>query len=200
MNYGRLVNGVFEEAPRNFTTPSGATITNFNFNEVTMRMYGFKNVIDTRPVHDEKTQHLRVKEYKETESSIDICYEVVDIPYVEPTPSIEERVISLEKMDVDLIATSWDMDFRIMELEWFLEDSMVASLNINLKNTLRKGERNMALSRFEQAKIMILGGSYNRETLERQLKTYKDRGVITKDEYDTLISMMDAKELVTEQI
>ena len=55
----------------------------------------------------------------------------------------------------------------------------------------------MALSRFEQAKIMILGGVYNKETLTRQLDTYLKRGYLTQVEYDELISLMEAKELVT---
>ena len=54
----------------------------------------------------------------------------------------------------------------------------------------------MALSRYEQAKIMILGGVYNDTTLRKQLKTYLDRRYLTQEEYDELISLMDARELV----
>ena len=66
----------------------------------------------------------------------------------------------------------------------------------NLKS---KGVGTMALSRYEQAKIMILGGAYVRETLERQLTTYLRRGYLTQTEYDELIALMDARELVTEE-
>ena len=52
---------------------------------------------------------------------------------------------------------------------------------------------------YEQAKIMILGGAYVRETLERQLTTYLRRGYLTQTEYDELIALMDARELVTEE-
>ena len=55
----------------------------------------------------------------------------------------------------------------------------------------------MALTKFEQAQIMILGGAYNRVTLTRQLDRYLEKKVITQVEYDELISLMDAKELVT---
>ena len=54
----------------------------------------------------------------------------------------------------------------------------------------------MALSRFEQAKIMILGGAYNDATLRKQLATYLSRGIINQEEYDELMSMMDARLLV----
>ena len=57
----------------------------------------------------------------------------------------------------------------------------------------------MALSRYEQAKIMILAGAYVRETLERQLTTYLRRGRLNQSEYDELIALMDARELVTEE-
>jgi len=54
----------------------------------------------------------------------------------------------------------------------------------------------MALSKFEQAKIIIMSGDYDRATLEGQLSKYLKRNIIAQDEYDTLISMMDAKEIV----
>ena len=55
----------------------------------------------------------------------------------------------------------------------------------------------MTLSRYEQAKIMILGGAYDKETLTRQLTRYLEKKLITQSEYDELISLMEAKELVT---
>ena len=52
----------------------------------------------------------------------------------------------------------------------------------------------MALSRFEQAKIIILGDAYYRPTFQKQLETYLKRNYLTQEEFDTLISMMDARE------
>ena len=75
---------------------------------------------------------------------------------------------------------------------------MSPTMSVAKTMNLKLGGNTMALSRFEQAKIMILGGAYNRETLERQLKRYYEKGDLTKDEYETLIALMDAKELVTE--
>ena len=40
---------------------------------------------------------------------------------------------------------------------------------------------------------------YVRETLERQLTAYLHRGHLTQTEYDELIALMDARELVTEE-
>ena len=41
-----------------------------------------------------------------------------------------------------------------------------------------------------------MSGDYDRVTLEGQLSKYLKRNIIAQDEYDTLISMMDAKEIV----
>ena len=118
-------------------------------------------------------------------------------------PTIEERLLKLENADIDIIATNWDMDFRISEVEWTLEDlgigQEVATLSLenNIKN-MKGSVSNMALTRFEQAKIMIVGGVYNKETLTRQLTTYLNRGYLTQEEYDELIALMEARDLVVE--
>ena len=118
-------------------------------------------------------------------------------------PTIEERLLKLENADIDIIATNWDMDFRICEVEWTLEDlgigQEVATLSLenNIKN-MKGSVSNMALTRFEQAKIMIVGGVYNKETLTRQLTTYLNRGYLTQEEYDELIALMEARDLVVE--
>lgn len=113
-------------------------------------------------------------------------------------PTMEKNIEDLESTSVDIIATSWDTDYRLSEVEWALEDNGILSLmlfNINTKNI--KGGNTMALTKFEQAQIMILGGAYNRLTLTKQLDRYLEKKVITQIEHDELIALMDAKELVT---
>ena len=130
------------------------------------------------------------------------------IPQHEPT--LEEKIELLEdenkalkQMDNELVATSWDMDFRMCEVEWTLEDlgigQEVATLSLenNIKN-MKGSVSNMALTRFEQAKIMIVGGVYKKETLTRQLTTYLNRGYLTQEEYDELVALMEARDLVVE--
>ncbi|MBP3931665.1 MAG: collagen-like protein [Peptostreptococcaceae bacterium] len=112
---------------------------------------------------------------------------------------LEKSVAELNDMDSDLVATSWDMDFRMCEIEWYLEDTSGQPMTLSINNNLRNGGINtMALSRYEQAKIMILGGKYNKETLTRQLTTYLNRGYLTQEEYDELMALMEAKDLVVE--
>lgn len=116
---------------------------------------------------------------------------------------LEDENKALKQMDNELVATSWDMDFRMCEVEWTLEDlgigQEVATLSLenNIKN-MKGSVSNMALTRFEQAKIMIVGGVYNKETLTRQLTTYLNRGYLTQEEYDELIALMEARDLVVE--
>lgn len=200
MSYGILINNELEYAPNRYTTDEGQLIVNFDKNIEVMVQHGFKIVVDEKPEYNKDLQSLSIAGYEETDDSIIIIYEVLNTPEPKPTPTLEERVISLESNSLDIVATTWDMDYRVCEIEWALEDSGIlvvaqAAQAFNLKN---KGVGTMALSRYEQAKIMILGGAYVRETLERQLTTYLRRGYLTQTEYDELIALMDARELVTE--
>ena len=125
----------------------------------------------------------------------------ISASYTSSVPNLygmEDDITTLQDTSVDIIATSWDTDYRLSEVEWALEDSGILApmlVNINTKNI--KGGNTMALTKFEQAKIMIIGGAYNRATLTKQLSRYLEKGVITQSEYDELIALMDAKELVT---
>lgn len=201
MSYGILINNELEYAQSRYTTDEGQLIVNFDKNIEVMAQHGFKIVVDEKPEYNKDLQSLSIVGYEETDDSITIVYEVLNTPEPKPTPTLEERVISLESNSLDIVATTWDMDYRVCEIEWALEDSGIlvvaqAAQAFNLKN---KVVGTMALSRYEQAKIMILGGAYVRETLERQLTTYLRHKYLTQTEYDELIALMDARELVTEE-
>lgn len=142
-------------------------------------------MIERLVIYDVKTGKTRIEE-------IEVSDIIEELEPIQP-PTIEERLLKLENADIDIIATNWDMDFRICEIEWLLEDNIM-SVSIDKFNL--KGGNSMALSRYEQAKIMILGGVYNDTTLRKQLKTYLDRRYLTQEEYNELISLMDARELV----
>ena len=201
MSYGILINNELEYAQSRYTTDEGQLIVNFDKNIEVMVQHGFKIVVDEKPEYNKDLQSLSIVGYEETDDSITIIYEVLNTPEPKATPTLEERVISLESNSLDIVATTWDMDYRVCEIEWVLEDSgiLVATQVAQAFNLKSKGVGTMALSRYEQAKIMILGGAYVRETLERQLTTYLKRGYLTKEEYDELIALMDARELVTEE-
>ena len=201
MSYGILINNELEYAQSRYTTDEGQLIVNFDKNIEVMVQHGFKIVVDEKPEYNKDLQSLSIVGYEETDDSITIIYEVLNTPEPKPTPTLEERVISLESNSLDIVATTWDMDYRVCEIEWALEDSgiLVVAQVAQAFNLKSKGVGTMALSRYEQAKIMILGGAYVRETLERQLTTYLRRGYLTQTEYDELIALMDARELVTEE-
>jgi hypothetical protein len=105
--FGRLNNGKLQIAPKHFRMDNGGLILNFNNSEERMKEFGFKEVIDIRPAFDKSTQLLNMVEYKETEESITLVYEVLEKPVeeepvVEPTPEeaqileLKERINSLE--------------------------------------------------------------------------------------------------------
>lgn len=116
-------------------------------------------------------------------------------------PEIKDLFLDIaaeELSHMEMVATTFDMDYRLLEVEWALEDMGLTGISLaNTFNINNRGGKTMALSRYEQAKIMILGGVYDKETLTKQLTRYLEKNLITKAEYDELISLMEAKELVT---
>lgn len=193
MTYAKVVNGALIEAPKSYKLEDGRLILNFNLDADLMKAHGFKPVKRNEPTFDKETQTLVVLDFEDNEDVIVINYGVSS-----KGKTLNNRVSSLEDNSVNLIATTWDMDYRVCEIEWALEDSgiLIAAQVAQAFNLKSRGVDTMALSRYEQAKIMILGGVYVRETLERQLTTYLKRGYLTKEEYDELIALMDAQELV----
>lgn len=119
-----------------------------------------------------------------------------EIEFVEPL-SIEQKVFNIQNElgdvksqsvngDLELMSQQFDLDFRIFEIETTLD---ISTFNL-------KGAKNMAMTIYLQAQTLILAGKYDREDMEYKLTRYLDKNRITKAEYDELIAMMDAQELV----
>ena len=153
-------------------------------------------------IYDVSTGEKRIEQVEVPETPQEPPIKV-ELTLEEKIELLEDENKALKQMDNELVATSWDMDFRMCEVEWTLEDlgigQEVATLSLenNIKN-MKGSVSNMALTRFEQAKIMIVGGVYNKETLTRQLTTYLNRGYLTQEEYDELVALMEARDLVVE--
>lgn len=96
----------------------------------------------------------------------------------------------LKQMDNELIANSWDIDFRTCEIEWALEDAGLTK--ITLMNEVNNKKTN--LSRYEQAKVIIIKHVYEYELLAKQLSRYLEKNIITQDEYNELIALMEENE------
>ena len=186
--YAILVNNVLQYAAKNFTTDDGRLIINFNKNIGLMKEYGYKEVVDIKPIFDVETQYIQVSGYTENEDNITVNYEVLELTTTESESTLEDRIVSLEGYNVDIIATTFDIDFRLCEVEWTLEDAGI--VGIGLANVLKQGVATFTLSRYEQAKIIILGGKYNEEHLTNQLVTYLNREYILQEEYDELMELM----------
>ena len=192
MNYAKVVDGALIEAPRNLKLDDGSIIFNFNYDVNIMKEHGFKPIEKNIPNFNTETESVCVENFIDNGKHIVVNYKVI-----QNQATLKNRVESLEELNVDMVATAFDMDYRLLEVEWALEDAGITGINlINILNT-NKGVKNMALSRYEQAKIMILGGAYDKETLTKQLTRYLEKGLVTKEEYDELIALMEAKELVT---
>lgn len=103
-------------------------------------------------------------------------------------------ISDIKELNVNMLATNFDMDYRLLELEWALEDAGIAG--INLLNTLNIDTKNnnKTLTRYEQAKIIITKQAYEYEILAKQLSRYLEKNIITQDEYDELIALMEENE------
>lgn len=108
----------------------------------------------------------------------------------------ESTTLSLTDSDLELVKQNVDIDFRLMEVEFALDipQSTLCS-NINFKN--KKGEvKSMARTPYEMLKIVILSGDYDREDYIHKVGKYYERGRMTKEEYDELMSLMTADEVI----
>ena len=108
----------------------------------------------------------------------------------------ESTTLSLTDSDLELVKQNVDMDFRLMEVEFALDISKATlSSNINFK---KKGEvKSMARTPYAMMKIVILSGDYDREDYIHKVGKYYERGRMTKEEYDELMSLMTADEIIS---
>lgn len=93
-----------------------------------------------------------------------------------------------EDGDVELLGYNFDLDFRLLEIECALD------LPMTLSARSTKGANDM--NTYKTAKTLILAGNYERDDMEYKLSVYLKRGRLTQEEYDELIALMDARELV----
>lgn len=109
----------------------------------------------------------------------------------------ESTTLTLTDSDLELVKQNVDMDFRLMEVEFALDiPQATLSSNINFKN--KKGEvKSMARTPYEMMKIVILSGDYDREDYIHKVGKYYERGRMTKEEHDELMSLMTADEVIS---
>ncbi|HII4398377.1 hypothetical protein P5F14_02155 [Clostridium perfringens] len=109
----------------------------------------------------------------------------------------ESTTLSLTDSDLELVKQNVDMDFRLMEVEFALDiPQAILSSNINFKN--KKGEvKSKARTPYEMMKIVILSGDYDKEDYMYKVGKYYERGRMTKEEHDELMSLMTADEVIS---
>ncbi|MGL4451384.1 MAG: hypothetical protein ACRCTZ_09360, partial [Sarcina sp.] len=142
-----------------------------------------------------------LESFKDGSISIDSLIPIASslYSYTGNVPSVyglEKDLSSVETQSMDNLALSFDTDFRLCEVEWALEDQGILTPIDVFKNLINFGGITMAMSRYEQAKTLILAGNYNRTKLTMQLKRHHEQGNITTAELEELLALMDARELV----
>lgn len=99
--YGKLIEGKIEYAPVNFITPNNCLILNFNKNVSLMEEFGYKLVVDSKPLYDPNEYVLFIYEYIETDYNITIVYKTQDKTiYDDPEITfIKNRLHELEQQN-----------------------------------------------------------------------------------------------------
>ena len=99
---------------------------------------------------------------------------------------LQLAIASSEENDNELLAQSFELDFRLMEVECALDLPMAA--------TFRLGGKAMAMTPYEMAKKLILADNYDRADMEHKLDVYVSKKRMTEAERQELIQLMDEKE------
>lgn len=97
--YAKLNNGVLEYAPINYTLSDGRVIVNFNKSEVLMKKYGFKLVVDEKPIFNQDTEYLVITGYNEQETTITVLYTIKQMDMIEQEATIEDKIVQLKQVD-----------------------------------------------------------------------------------------------------
>lgn len=99
---------------------------------------------------------------------------------------LQLAITSSEENDNELLAQSFELDFRLMEVECALDLPMAA--------TFRLGGKAMAMTPYEMAKKLILADNYDRADMEHKLEVYVSKKRMTEAERQELIQLMNEKE------
>ena len=102
--YGKLENGTLIEAPINLELEDGTIIENFNKSIKLMTQYGFKPVIESKPVYNVRTQYCNLIDYSETGDTIRFNWEVVEIEFSKEEIKNQETQKAMEMLNIDLQA------------------------------------------------------------------------------------------------
>lgn len=190
--YGKIIDGKLEYAKDKYTTETGLIYYNFLSQPHLLFKNGFKFIIDQKPYYDSLKETLEVESYTEDDFNITINYKTVALIKREEHEKLIKKIEILEEENIDFLVNMFEIDFRLFEVECLLMDDLPSSYTINKSKTRRD---TMARTQYEQAKKLILLGEYNRQSMEYKLSRYLQRNVITQEQFDELISLMDNDEL-----
>ena len=98
-------------------------------------------------------------------------------------------ILNLQDINVELVSNNFEMDFRVSEIEWNLEDRGLLTLHELLTNENISNNK-INLTRYEQAKILIISNKYNKDKMTYQLSKYLERNYIKQEEFDELVELM----------
>lgn len=159
----KVIDGVTVKAPTRYTTDDGYVINNF----------------------------IR---YLESMHELELLDKMYGFEYIEDiVDNTNNKIEKLEKENMFLTASNFDLDFRVFEIEEIILSATPTTLNFkNINNELGGGN----MTQYLMAKKLILAGYYDRDDMEYKLGRYASAGRITQAQYDELIALMAADDIM----
>lgn len=101
MEYAKVENGEVTSTglPLSSTRKNGDTVSNFNLlPDYVLREEGYFPIVENRPEYNQETEYVEFTGYTVGETEVTAGYIVKPIIPTIPTPTLEERVSSIEDM------------------------------------------------------------------------------------------------------
>lgn len=101
---------------------------------------------------------------------------------------LQLSIASSNEVDNDLLAQSFELDFRLMEIEF--------ALNLPMSSAFQLESRTSAMTPYDMAKKLILAKNYNRADMKYKLNVYVDKKRMTETDHQELLQLMSQNEAV----
>lgn len=138
--YGKLVNEELIIAPSELEFEDGTVIQHFNRNINKMKEFGFKPIVDSKPLYDVDTQYCELVGYQETFSRIKYVWKVKDIEISRSELSAQDTEKALEMLGVSFNDLTDEQALQVQNVfpDWQVDAQYLVGQRVLYNNILFK--------------------------------------------------------------
>lgn len=138
--YGKLVNEELIIAPSELEFEDGTVIQHFNRNINKMKEFGFKPIVDSKPLYDVDTQYCELVGYQETFSRIKYIWKVKDIEISRSELSAQDTEKALEMLGVSFNDLTDEQALQVQNVfpDWQVDVQYLVGQRVLYNNILFK--------------------------------------------------------------